>query len=401
MKATKILIIVIALILAVNISYSFETNSSNFRNSPFIVSSGGDIVNSSTYKNYFTSGIIAGITNSSTYKNLLGFFYTWLLADGQACTTDNQCQGSFCCSNVCQSTSCPVAEAAAAAGGEGGAAGGGGGAGGVFIRVNKSEEIIRDFIIDPRSIKTKVKLGESAEEILTLTNTFSDAFAVSLKVENLNEYLSLSDDFFEQEPGESKEVRLNFIGKRVGVFIGEVIITLKDIEELIPTIEDVEISVPIILEVVSKIVLFDVQLDIPVEYAIIAPGDELRAQITLLNLGAPEKVDVFVTYFVKDLRGNIIFEESETFVVEEQLSYPKSFIIPDDAVLGNYVAIVEVRFADSFAVSSQLFEVAKEEILIKQVIARNITILLLLVLVLVGVLLLILYKFFPLKKKRK
>ncbi len=102
-----------------------------------------------------------------------------------------------------------------------------------------------------------------------------------------------------------------------------------------------------------------------------------------------------------DAAGAVIFEESETFVVEEQLSYPKSFIIPDDAELGNYVAIVEVRFADSFSVSSRLFEVAEEEILIKQVIARSTTTMLLLILVLVGVLLLIVYKFFPLKKKRK
>ena len=108
MKTNRILFLFFVLILVVNISYSFQTNSSNYRQSPLIVSSGGEIVNSSSYKNYVATGIIAGVINSSTYKNWLGFFYGWLLADGQPCTSNNQCEGGFCCSNLCSSSSCPT-----------------------------------------------------------------------------------------------------------------------------------------------------------------------------------------------------------------------------------------------------------------------------------------------------
>src|SRR3989338_5455760 len=124
MRAANIFIFVILIIIAANISYAFQADSSKYKQN-LIVSSGGEIINSSNYKSYVATGIIAGIINSSTYKNLLGFFYTWLLADGQPCTSASQCEGGYCCSNLCSSSSCPVA-AAPATGGGAAAAGGGG-----------------------------------------------------------------------------------------------------------------------------------------------------------------------------------------------------------------------------------------------------------------------------------
>ena len=129
MRVIKTLILILMIAIAVNLSYAFQANSSNFKLSTGTVSSGGDKVNSSSYKNYVATGIIGGTVNSSTYKNSLGFFYTWLLADNQPCTSASQCQGGFCCSNLCKSNSCPVAPEEAAAAGGGAAAGDGEGGG--------------------------------------------------------------------------------------------------------------------------------------------------------------------------------------------------------------------------------------------------------------------------------
>src|SRR3989344_2867974 len=90
MVNAKILVFLIAFILAMNVSHSFQTNSSNYRNFPLVVSSGGDIANSSSYKTYTATGIIAGIINSSNYKNLLGFFYTRVLANRQSWKSSKQ-----------------------------------------------------------------------------------------------------------------------------------------------------------------------------------------------------------------------------------------------------------------------------------------------------------------------
>ena len=385
MKTIKIFIFLIIIIITANIAYSFQANSSNFKLSTGIVSSGGKIINSSSYKNYITTGLIAGVVNSSTYKNFLGFFYTWLLADDQPCTAANQCKGGFCCSNLCKSSSCPVTTTVTAATTTTTAVTTGGG-GFVLLKEEK------DYSVSPSNIKIKLVLGESTEETLKIKNTGKPSLNVSLDVEGINEYLSLSDSVIDLKVDEVKEVTLEFIGKKVGSFVGQIIAKADGIKK----------SIPIILEVVTELVLFDVKLDIPSAYSEVEPGNELRTQITLLNVGSPEKVDVIAAYFIKDLRGNIIHEESETFKVEKQISYPKVFSIHESTEPGSYVAIVEIRYANSFAVSSQLFRVVeKKELVITNIIAKNATLMMFLALILIVVISMLSYKLVCIMKKSR
>jgi|ETNmetMinimDraft_16_1059900.scaffolds.fasta_scaffold02266_4 PGF-pre-PGF domain-containing protein len=528
-KLQLFLIFLLAFMLAANIAYSVQSNSSNYKISS-IISSGGKTVNSSNYKSHVSTGIVSGVVNSSTYKNLIGFFHTWLLADSQPCTANSQCQGGFCCSNLCSSSSCPVEDsgsAAAADSGGGGGGGGGGAGGGViptgaetsesqlwsiipsgssvsltidnediaitrvdinnigydlanaevtvvalmenpvaeepsenvyqYISIDKkniadsaigsieigfripkswltdnnlaredialfrydndnwnelSVEIIEEnaayinyganipglsyFVIGmkstkiritPGSIKVKLTLGDVTKETLTIKNTGNTESAISLSVEGVNNYLSLSETSLDLKANEFATIELNLIGKEVGGFTGQIIVKSSGIKK----------SIPIILEI-SKNVLFDVKIDIPSAYAEVSPGDELKSQITLLNIGAPEKVDIFATYFIKDLRGNIVYEETETFAVEKQTSFLKSFKIPDYLELGNYVMFMEVRYADSFAISSQPFRVTRETSEI-QAITKNIKIMLALTAVLMGLLLLLIRKFVSIRKR--
>ncbi|MEK6869170.1 MAG: hypothetical protein AABX74_03005, partial [Nanoarchaeota archaeon] len=248
MKA-KLLAFFLVLMIAAGISHAFQSNSSSFRHFTGTISTGGEISNSSSYKNYVAAGIISGVINSSAYRNFLGFFYTWLLADDQPCTSASQCQGGFCCSNLCKSSSCPVAAAGGGGGGGGGEEAGGGG-GGFFLPTE-------DFSVSPGSVKLKLSLGESDERALVLSNTGSASLTIPLIVEGVKGYMTLSDDFVSLGPGESAAVTLDFIGKNVGSFVGQIIATAAGIEK----------SIPIIIEVISKLVLFDVKLDIPKEYA--------------------------------------------------------------------------------------------------------------------------------------
>ena len=393
MIAKKIFIFFLVFLIAVSISYSFQANSSNFKLSTGIVSSGGDIVNSSNYKNYVATGIIGGVVNSSTYKNLLGFFYTWLLADDQPCTANNQCEGGFCCSNLCSSSSCPVeaeeeAEAAAAAA----AAAGGGGGAVIVTEEERLEELLRTYRINPSSIKVKIALGEKAEEILTFENTGDKVLITSLKIEGVNKFLTLSDNFFDLEPGKSFVVGMDFIAKTVGNFVGQII----------ASVYRVEISVPVIFEVISELILFDVKIDIPTAYSEVEQGSELKTQITLLNVGAPRIVDVFVRYVIKDLSGNIVYEETETFSVEKQISYSKSFNIHDNLDPGSYVVVVEVMYADSFAVSSQLFKVVEKKALVDvELITKNTTLMILLTFILLSIITVLVYRLAYISKRGK
>jgi len=388
MRVAKVLIFFVMFVATLYMVDSFQTNSSNYRNFPLVVSSGGDIANSSSYKTYTATGIIAGIINSSNYKNLLGFFYTWLLANGQSCNSAKQCEGGFCCSNVCRSSTCPVAGGAAGgsgSGGGGGGEGGGGGGGGGIVVGEKA-----DFSVSLQSIKEKIALGESSERSLTFKNTGDIDLIISLSAEGIEDYMSISDNFLKLAPGEETDVSLSFIARRLGAFIGQ----------MVAAAEGVEKSVTVILEFISGKVLFDVKLDIPSAYAVISPGDTLKTQMTLINVGSPEKVDVFTTYFIKDLNGNTIHEESETFAVEKQKSFPKSFKIPEGVMLGSYVVIAEVRYADSFAISSHIFNVEERKGLVEKMAIKGTSTMVILIFILAGILALFAYKLIPLPKKK-
>ena len=379
---TKLLAFFLVLMIAAGISYAFQSNSSTYRLFTGTVSAGGETINNSNFKSYVAAGIISGVVNSSAYRNFLGFFYTWLLADNQPCTSASQCQGGFCCSNLCKSSSCPV-EAAVSGGGGGEDAGGGGG--GFFLPTE-------DFSVSPGSVKLKLSLGESDERAMVISNTGSAALTVSLAVEGVSGYMSLSDKSARLDAGQSAAITLNFIGRSVGSFVGQIIAKISQIEK----------SIPIIIEVISELVLFDVKLDIPAEYAEIEPGKELKAQITLLNVGAPKKVDVFAAYFIKDLRGNIVYEETETFAVEKQLSYQKSLPVHKSTVAGSYVAVIEIRYAESFAVSSQLFRVVeKKESVVTDIIAKNASLMIFVSFILVAIISALAYKLVSAGRKRK
>ena len=383
MRNIKVLIFFFVFIVAASTCYPYQSNSTNFRLFPLIISTGGEIINSSSYKNYVATGLINGLINSSTYINLFGFYHTWLLGDNQPCTLDSHCQGGYCCSNLCSSSACPVAAVAAAAAGGGAAAAAGGGG---FFKKEK------DYSVSPSSIKTKLTLGEITEKTLTIKNTGESNLTVSLTVEDIDKFVSLSENTVDVEVGEQKEVTLEFIGNSVGGFIGQIIAIAEDIEK----------SVPVILEVMSKHVLFDVKLDIPSEYSEVEPGDDLNAQITLLNVGAPEQVDVFATYFIKDLRGNIIYEETETFAVEKQISYLKSFNIHETMEPGSYVVVAEIRYVDSFAVSSQLFRVVEKKAFVGiESITKNTTLMIFLTFIIAIVISMLTYKLVSIRKKRR
>ena len=374
-------------IIGCSMAYALNTSSANYRLFPLVVSTGGDITNSSSYKNYVASGIISGAIESGAYKNFLGFFHTWLLANGQYCTAASQCEGGFCCSNACRSSACPVAESGGGGGGGGGGEGAGGGGGGGGIAAQK-EEIV--FSISPGNIKANLALGESDEKTIILSNTGSLSVKVPLTLESVRKYVSLSEDTVSLEPGESKIVTLTVLAKEVGAFVGELIAKVGSIEK----------SVPIILEFISKLVLFDVKLDIPGQYAEVEPGGELKVQVTLLNVGTQGKVDAFVTYLIKDLRSNTIYEETETFAIEKQLSYQKSFRIHESTLPGSYAAIAEIRYADSFAVSSQLFRIVeKKEKVIVGSMARNSVLMLFASLLIILVISFFTYKLASIRRK--
>ena len=328
--------------------------------------------------NYTSASTIKNETNATLTLEVDKTWYWRVIAFDKA--RQNFTTGFFI-----YTTQSPAAPSGETGGGGGGGTAAGGGGGGLVI----SRET--GYSVSPSSVKAKAVLGESAVKTLSISNTGDLGLTVSLEIEGVKDLMFVSDNLFSLDAGESIDIMLNFIGKGVGSFVGR-IITMAD---------GIEKEISIILEVVSEQVLFDVDLDIPSAYAVVEPGGTLRSQITLLNVGTPEKVDVFVTYFIKDLKGATIYEETETFAVEGQSSFAKSFRIPDSLEEGRYVAIIEVRYADSFAVSSQLFEVEEKRSIVKQIVAKNTLVTMSLLAVLIVFTIIMLFRFIPQRKLRQ
>lgn len=354
MRKNIFIIFSILLILSMN-SYAAQTNSTSYKQN-VIVSVGGESINSTSYKTSLAIGIITKIINSTSYINKLGFFHTWLLANDQPCTSDSQCEGGFCCSNLCKSSACPSEASAPSGGGGGGGAPLGGGGGGP-LPLKEEEKKISDFSVSPSAIKEELILNGAKTKAITIRNTGNTILRLGLSIATVSDMVLLSDTSFSLSPGEEKTVEANLIGKRLGSYLGEIEVEADGIRK----------SISVIIEVESEQALFDVKMDIPTAYKEVLPGDELKTQITLLNVGPARKVDVTATYIIKDRKGNAIYESSETFAVEKQASFVKSFKIPEYLEPGEYLAIVEVRYANSFAVSSELFKVVSEKSAVQEI----------------------------------
>ena len=387
-------ILLILLIITIKNTYASTSNSTNYKLVDVVVTTGGDSVNSTNYKNIVGLGFIAKVLNSSNFLNKLGFLHGILLANNQPCTSNNQCESGICCNSICQSTSCTTATVGGGGGGGGGETGvAGGGGGGIAVTEVKKEEI-KDFSISKSSLKFSLNLGDSSKDKITVRNTGNAPLSFSVALSQIEDFVSLSDASFELQPGEIKNIDVEVLAKRIGSYYGEITFASSGISK----------AASMLLDIKSEQVLFDVKLDIPPQFKQVTPNSDLRMQITLLNVGAPKNVDATVTYAVRNKVGAIIHESSETFAVEKQKSYLKQIKIPQGTPYGEYIASIEVRYAKSFAVSSEIFSVVNEigvtstQQLIKRTLVSNIYYVLVAA---IAVSMLILYAIYRRASKRK
>ncbi len=387
-KLKIIIILVSALLLLAFDGFAAQINSSSYKQN-VIVSSGGENVSSSSYKMGIAISIINGIINSTSYINKLGFFHLLLLANDQPCTTASQCEGGFCCSNLCKSSACPGSGGQSQQGGGGGAGTGGGGGGGYLNATGREkptpETKIKEFTISQNSLKEHLALDTALTRKITIKNTGNSALNFKLNVLTVKDFVFLSDTSFILDAGQEKIVEANIIGKKLGSYFGEIEFSADEVEK----------RINVIIEVESEQVLFDVKIDIPSAYKEVKAGGELRTQITLLNVGPARKVDVTPTYILKDKLGSVIYESSETFAVEKQNSYIKTFRLPENLKIGEHIAVVELRYKKSFAVSSELFRVVPKEISVIQNVLKQNSLLMLTLITVAALIFLLAYAILP------
>src|SRR3989338_6458895 len=225
-----------------------------------------------------------------------------------------------------------------------------------------AEESKVPFEIDQILIKVLVKANEYVEKELRVMNVGDGEKNVNIDVSGISGIVNVLEKEFTIKPGQTKIARVNIssfnkaggIEQSPGVYIGK----------LIAKSDSYQKEIPVIVEVESKNVLFDMNLNPVARDRSVLQGASTTFEIRVFNLQSIESSNVGMEYFVKDINGNTIISEVESVVVKTQASFFKTLKIPENLKTGNYVFAAKASFGNSVGVASYLFEVeeaAKEK----------------------------------------
>ncbi|PIN94501.1 hypothetical protein COU56_02600, partial [Candidatus Pacearchaeota archaeon CG10_big_fil_rev_8_21_14_0_10_31_9] len=218
--------------------------------------------------------------------------------------------------------------------------GGGGGGGGGGLKsgdLKKIEELIKSFLnvggvkIETTSVYKELFAGDSTTFRIKLVNTLNSINTIDLGVNgDVANFISFESTSVELAPNEMRDLLVTIV---VPKFTEP-----KNYDgDLIMTSGEEKASIPVTVRVLSpEGKLLDVKIQ-PLKERV-EPGEILRLQMDLLNLGKTKKVDVqFDLQLIDADTGEIITRSEEAIAVETSFSQIKEFPIPKNTPLGKYL----------------------------------------------------------------
>ncbi|MDP3640803.1 MAG: hypothetical protein Q8R53_06435 [Nanoarchaeota archaeon] len=101
---------------------------------------------------------------------------------------------------------------------------------------------------------------------------------------------------------------------------------------------------------------FDITVSIPSKYREVLPGEELIAEVHIVNIGRG-LATTQLEYNIWDAQQHNFFREYEAKVVENEITFLKEVVVPPDLPLGEYLFIVILRHDDEAAIAGYPFAV--------------------------------------------
>ena len=112
-------------------------------------------------------------------------------------------------------------------------------------------------------------------------------------------------------------------------------------------------------QIFRKDTLFDVKLELLTGKHVYA-GEEVRANITLLNFGCVDCVDLFLEYRIKDMKNKVVNVKEETIIIgNKSKSFVRSFVLPEDVDPTSYMFWVKASYNSQTAIASEVFDVVE------------------------------------------
>lgn len=222
---------------------------------------------------------------------------------------------------------------------------GGGGGGGISVILSQ----ISTLKVTPTSFGIPATIGINSSAKISLENLGSQTLNIDITLVNLNEIIFFDETSLVLAPGETKTLDFKIIPPlEPGITTGKIVFNSLGLKT----------EVPFALDVNEEFSLFDVSIELAEKT--ISQGQKLTGQITLLQAGLQEEIDVTIEYEIRDFEGNVYGSNSETLAVLREKTFEHEFD-SSELQVGDYLVAVEVIYPGGIATASHQFKVVEKE----------------------------------------
>jgi len=221
--------------------------------------------------------------------------------------------------------------------------GGGGGAG---------AKKITDFSVNKDLVKKILKQGETERVIVEIINTGNTVLEMNIN-SSLERFMVISEESFSLMPGQVKIISIDVFAKKnefPDAYIGRIIVKGANIEKIIN----------VIIEIQERKPLFDVRTDVLTKE--LKAGEDVWANISVINMGDLENMDIEIYYAIKDFEENILSYKKEDIFIEKELEVSRKLNVPKETSFGAYVFYSRVTYGNISASSTDVFLVTKKKL---------------------------------------
>ncbi|MDI6826693.1 MAG: DUF853 family protein [Candidatus Aenigmarchaeota archaeon] len=211
------------------------------------------------------------------------------------------------------------------------------------------------FSLETDLIEATLHPGESRTYSIWISNNLDKTVEASLKVlGRVWEFIILEKDKIEIGPRGIETVKVKIFTlptTPIGVYTGDIQIRVGEVLRTLPVT---------LMVVPEKEALLDIKVETLTKT--LSLNDTLKYHVTIYNLGFKKKVDVHVTYRIKEVATEKILSwKEEEMAIETSLSFVRMFDLSEvkDLSLGKYFIEVEGKYDNRTATSVDIFEVVQ------------------------------------------
>ncbi len=245
------------------------------------------------------------------------------------------------------------------------------------------DDKIRNFTLSRELVEVGILQNSSKRESVVITNNGDLLLKFDLSLVGLNDLLELNVNNFSLSPNDFQVVDINVDvsdDESPGVKTASLVIKSGSINKY----------VNFIIEVISNGALFDLKSELV--NSVLTKEDVITAVITMTDISNLGEVDVVLEYFIKDFENNETKLGEENLIVNGNLEIERTFEVPEELELGNYVFYAKLNYQGNFATSSDTFKLTNIGFFYRLIVYLILIVILILIILLV---------FYALKKRKE